>query len=850
MDKKTLAPRLLTLTVALFIGFTSAKAQVCNAANLPFSTSETHLTVWNGEQYVPFFAKGVNVGVAVPGTHPGQLAATRSQYASWLQMIHEAGFNSIRLYTLHYPRFYEVLDSFNHANPNHPLYLMQGVWLSETGDNYQNNLRDFDAKFTNEIEENVDCIHGNRTIAPRVGKAHGTYTADVSEWTMAYIIGREVYAVEVLTTNALHSSDTAFTGNYLNIQGCNPSEYWVVEKLDHLLTYNQNNYSTQRPVSYSNWPTLDPMEHPFEPSYLEDAIDIDLNDINDSGALAGYFASYHVYPYYPDFISDDPTYQQATDAYGPNSYFGYVEHLRSHYTDVPLLIAEFGVPSSWGIAHYASNGMNHGGFSEYEQGQMIMRMLETIDSTNCAGGMAFAWIDEWFKSVWITSEMDYNASKRVRWHDITNPEQNYGLLAFDKKAETTTLADFGAGSPITKINAGTNFDFFNFTMYLDQPLSQLDTIWIGIDTYADTLGEIILPSGDAVYNRCEFALRITNFSAELYVTEAYDLYGIWHGLNIPGQYYQSKATYGGGWNLVRWKNDNEFNAIQYIGNLGHSTTWQPEKSSDAVRIDPDSIRVKLPWTLLQFVNPSQMRVIHDDKNTSTKEEYESEGIRLSIVHNGVQQNTPNRFTWSHWSTPSDYIQRKKDSYYFVQNQLPNINSKAIAMCDEFVMDTSGSFGVVSVLDNDVDTDGNLMQSVITVPCQNGIVHLNYDGTFSYTPIPGFTGVDTFRYSVFDGWSLSKDVAVHLVVPPSRAGQNEVLVETKVFPNPVLNILEIESSEEIEAISLFAIDGSLIEEVVASGKNYQLDLSDLPAAEYLVLISTPLGAEVKQIIKSE
>jgi hypothetical protein len=40
-----------------------------------------------------------------------------------------------------------------------------------------------------------------------------------------------------------------------------------------------------------------------------------------------------------------------------------------------LLIAEYGVPSSWGIAHYTSSGMNHGGFDELQQGEIDLRLL-------------------------------------------------------------------------------------------------------------------------------------------------------------------------------------------------------------------------------------------------------------------------------------------------------------------------------------------------------------------------------------------------------------------------------------------------------------------------------------------
>src|SRR4051812_2434801 len=84
----------------------------------PFTVDSVHLKIWNKTEYVPFFVKGCNLGVTLPGKYPGQLEVTRAQYSQWLQLIRDAGFNCVRLYTRHFPDFYEVLDSMNRANPN------------------------------------------------------------------------------------------------------------------------------------------------------------------------------------------------------------------------------------------------------------------------------------------------------------------------------------------------------------------------------------------------------------------------------------------------------------------------------------------------------------------------------------------------------------------------------------------------------------------------------------------------------------------------------------------------------------------------------------------------------------
>lgn len=57
-----------------------------------------------------------------------------------------------------------------------------------------------------------------------------------------------------------------------------------------------------------------------------------------------------------------------------------------------------------------------------------------------------------------------------------------------------------------------------------------------------------------------------------------------------------------------------------------------------------------------------------------------------------------------------------------------------------------------VLVNDSDANGNATMSVQTSPIvdvSSGILNLNADGSFDYTPNPGFVGTDSFTYRVCD-----------------------------------------------------------------------------------------------------
>jgi len=57
---------------------------------------------------------------------------------------------------------------------------------------------------------------------------------------------------------------------------------------------------------------------------------------------------------------------------------------------------------------------------------------------------------------------------------------------------------------------------------------------------------------------------------------------------------------------------------------------------------------------------------------------------------------------------------------------------------------------IDVLANDTDADGDALSVQSFGQAANGTVVENPDGTLSYTPDAGFTGTDSFTYTVSDG----------------------------------------------------------------------------------------------------
>lgn len=75
---------------------------------------------------------------------------------------------------------------------------------------------------------------------------------------------------------------------------------------------------------------------------------------------------------------------------------------------------------------------------------------------------------------------------------------------------------------------------------------------------------------------------------------------------------------------------------------------------------------------------------------------------------------------------------------------------------------------VGVLANDTDLDSQSLTVVLpaVATTAHGLLNLQADGTFTYTPDPGFVGVDSFSYRVSDGAAESNPAVVTITVTPA------------------------------------------------------------------------------------
>lgn len=652
--------------------------------------------------------KGVNMGMGKPGVFPGEAAITEEEYYRWLTEIGEMGANTIRIYTLHPPGFYKALKRYNESHKN-PIYLFHGVWINE--ESLRDTLDSFDkkntAEFQKEMKKTVDVIHGNSIIKHRAGHASGIYDADISPYVIGWIIGIEWYPQMVKNTNDTHKGIGEYEGKYFRTVNGSAFEHWLASQLDTIVSYEKGKYNWIRPVSFTNWVTTDILEHPSEPNEDEDLVSVNPNVIQTKGEMnkTKQFASYHVYPYYPDFFNYEEKYLKYVDHRGKfNSYAAYLKDLhKAHH--IPILIAEFGVPASRGLTHDNPMGRTQGFLSEKEQGETVVDMYEDILHENLLGGLIFTWQDEWFKRTWNTMDYD-NPDRRPFWSNAQTNEQQFGLMSFDRDKIKVDgdRSDWKGVSPVyTKqkgnlqqlyIDHDERYLYFRLEMNdlkNGYPAILLDTIKGQGNHRTNQLKNVTFKNG------VDFIINLNKGEkSKILVDSYYDFYRFQYG-------YQFKMI--DPISAVPPKDSGSFKKVEYALNKelyipskdrvipfsAYETGKLRKGNSNPDSKDYDSladyfvnekervIEVRIPWLLLNFKDPSQREVMGDFYKNGSEASEKIDGVNVGVVfakNDGtVTDSLPaldnnklsnmETYTWKTWNVPK-YKERLKESYYIVK----------------------------------------------------------------------------------------------------------------------------------------------------------------------------------------
>ncbi len=634
------------------------------------------------------FVAGVNLGSTIPGTFPGEQAIDAHRFAEWFGQMSDFGFRAIRVYTIMPPSFYEQLERHNLTNPDSPLLLIHGVWIPqselEAGDLFSPSVTE---QFETELGRAVDVVHGDITIEDRPGHASGSYTADVSPWLMSWAIGIEWDPFVVEHTDQTNQSVQPVDGRYFqSTDDATPTEIWLAGMLERLAGLEAERGITM-PLTFVNWPTTDPITHPDEPQPEEDLVGIDANHIRSTSRWpGGFYASYHAYPYYPDFQRHEDGIAGFEHNGQEDNYAGYLTKLRRHHAGIPVMINEFGVPSGMAHAHHGPQGRNQGGHSESEQMGIDRDLLEVIASTGMSGGIVFEWIDEWFKFTWNTIEYELPKERRALWTNPWNNESHFGILSADPGEAPVVTIDgsddewIDNGSQVIletrglvrEVRAVKDEGYLYLRLVTDQPeLHRSQPIVIGLDVIAGGGGG--LPDTGGLHPMADYAVTLDAEGGTISVRASNDPYGLRFALGEGWDPVADRTDFAEGsgiWNIQRLV-VNRPHTIPSTGEFVETEVIEPGRmvfgSSDPQSPDFDSrttwsardhvIEIRLPYQAIGFSDPSSLRayVISPDGAIATAT---VDRVGITIAVGGIAFETAG-YAWEPWQTVT-WNQRVKD----------------------------------------------------------------------------------------------------------------------------------------------------------------------------------------------
>nr|WP_276411885.1 hypothetical protein [Halomicroarcula sp. XH51] len=572
-----------------------------------------------------------------------------------------------------------------------------------------------------ELQRTVDVVHGSTTLPDRPGYASGVYDADVHDWLAGYLFGVE-WPPDVVDTTNRALADGSYAGTYFQ-SGGSPFERWLAERLDGAVAHETATYSSQAPAGFVNWVTTDPLDHPYEPFEAEDAVSLDPDAVTTTEEFSpGTFAAYHVYPYYPDLLNETPEYVDYIDHRGePNSYAGYLNDL-ADATALPLLVAEFGVPSSRGIAHHDVHGRDQGRHTEQRQGEIVAAMYEDILEADTAGGIAFAWQNEWFKRTWNLDARSV-PDRRPYWSNIETPEQRFGLLAFDPEDAISLSGNESEwrDATVTEPSATSGVDAIRQLeelrishslegLELRVTLSELSepVAWDRVNVLL-TIGlrgeSTTLPFDTDATAVADFVVHLAGDSqSRLLVESSYDAFAREFGTTagLPMADYRDgtagfvpvREPVNLGYTVPPTGDDVPFEAVE-TGQLtyGNGNPSQPAHNSlTDVHVAPSkrTIEVRLPWVLLNVADPStKQRIASDWADGLAAVPFESVAVGAAtyrpnaddqaqsvsggtnLTHAVPRQTSgelhTTEYSWETWSDVA-YTERLKESYQVLEEE--------------------------------------------------------------------------------------------------------------------------------------------------------------------------------------
>ncbi|WP_374367187.1 calcium-binding protein [Dongia sp.] len=138
------------------------------------------------------------------------------------------------------------------------------------------------------------------------------------------------------------------------------------------------------------------------------------------------------------------------------------------------------------------------------------------------------------------------------------------------------------------------------------------------------------------------------------------------------------------------------------------------------------------------------------------------------------------------------------------NDAPTAQADVYQTNEDTILVVTAAAGL---LGNDLDVDGDALSAILLTGPQHGVLNLNLDGSFTYSPDQNYYGPDSFTYAVEDGNGGSVSASVALTVgavndaPVAMADTGYTTANSEFLSIALSALLENDSDEDGDNLSL-------------------------------------------------
>lgn len=695
--KKFLAICIVIFVVALFtIGNILSSKSAPKDGTYFTKTKGKDIYIVKNDKWEKLEIVGVGLDSTKPGAFPSENLVSEEDYLRWIKDIYDMGANCIKVSNLMGANFYKALDKFNKDKKN-PIYLMQGIYFDEkllkNGKDPQGNKAS--SAFKDNIKLVIDSVHGNPYNKEKPDILQ-VYKTDISKYVIGYSLGIQFAKHDLIYTEIMNNKKP-YDGKYMYTDKNSSSfESYLAKMGDYAVDYEFSTYKKQSLISFigtSAHHIASSVENPNKKNILssKDTNEefknfIDVEDIKAKrGLKTGIVASYNIYPSYTELKEYDGNIGR------------YFEDINKHYS-IPVIIGEIGVPSSRSGGDFNEN-IDKGYITEQEQGKALVDIYKAVKKSKLAGCFIFEFQDSWYSSSWNTKDNKI-LDRSAYWSDAQTYSQSFGLMTFEPGRLKVTpypddkLDEWSEKNVISKekdysLSMQSDEKYLYFMIKSSDKTSlKKDDIYIDLDTTPKSGSKKSTQHGLQFDNPVDFIIKINDQGNSMVMAQEY-----YNGFD----FYENKSLYEKRPDLIKHTPDMDYFSPIYIetrpkmfiksqGETKEKVTYETGKltkgnsnpeskdfnSAADYYMGNDYVEVRIPWALLNFMDPSTKQIADD-----FYENFKTKPMKINDINVGVTikenekvitriKSTP--YKLNGWSVPK-YHERLKKSYYILKEEL-------------------------------------------------------------------------------------------------------------------------------------------------------------------------------------